>query len=44
MLIGDDYQSEGEAAGEVVETQSIKNALAFPWPAELPSGSNLLHG
>lgn len=44
MLIGDGYQSEGEAAGKVVETQSMKSALAFPWPAELPVGGNLLHG
>ena len=27
-----------------METHSIKNALAFPWPSELPVGGNLLHG
>ena len=44
VLIGDDYPPEGEAAGKVVETQSIKSALALPWPAELSAGANLLHG
>ena len=44
VLIGDDYPPEGEAAGEVVETQNIKSALALPWPAELAPGRHRVHG
>ena len=44
VLIGDDYPPEGEAQGKVAETQSIKSALALPWPAELSSGLHRIHG
>ena len=44
VLIGDDYPPEGEALGQPVATQSIKSALALPWPAELPVGRHRLHG
>ena len=44
VLIGDDYQPEGEAEGQVVTTQSIKSALALPWPAEVSAGTHLIHG
>ena len=44
VLIGDDYQPKGEADGQVVTTQSIKSALALPWPAELGVGRHLVHG
>ena len=44
VLIGDDYSPEGEAQGEVVSTQTIKSALALPWPAELSEGSRRIHG
>ena len=44
VLTGDDYQPEGEADGLVVTTQSIKSALALPWPAELGVGRHLFHG
>ena len=44
VLIGDDYPPEGEATGHVIETQTIKSALALPWPAELPPGRHTLHG
>ena len=44
VLIGDDYQPVGEAEGQVVMTQSIKSALALPWPAELSAGGHLIHG
>lgn len=44
VLIGDDYQSEGEAEGQVVTTQSIKSALALPWPADISAGLHLIHG
>ena len=44
VLIGDDYPPEGEAQGKVTETQSIKSALALPWPAELSAGRHRIHG
>ena len=44
VLIGEDYPAEGEAQGKVAEMQSIKSALALPWPAELPTGLNRIHG
>ena len=44
VLIGDDYPPEGEALGQVVTTQSIKSALALPWPAELDTGTHLIGG
>ena len=43
-LIGDDYPPEGEALGKVVRTQTIKSALALPWPAELAAGGYRIHG
>ena len=43
-LIGDDYPPEGEALGQVVTTQTIKSALALPWPAELGAGVYRIHG
>ena len=44
VLIGDDYPPEDEAEGVVATTQTIKSALALPWPAELAAGSNRIHG
>ena len=44
VLIGDDYPPEGEALGQVVTTQSIKSALALPWPAELDAGTHRIGG
>ncbi|MXY79357.1 MAG: sulfite oxidase [Chloroflexi bacterium] len=44
VLIGDDYPPEGEALGTVVTEQSIKSALALPWPATLASGSQRIRG
>ncbi|MCY3922761.1 MAG: sulfite oxidase [Chloroflexi bacterium] len=44
VLIGDDYEPEGEAEGRVVMVQSIKSALALPWPAELSAESHRLEG
>lgn len=43
-LIGDDYPPEGEAPGTVATTQTIKSALALPWPAQLPAGESRIHG
>ena len=44
VLIGDDYPPEGEALGQVAYEQSIKSALALPWPAELTAGAHRIHG
>ncbi len=43
-LIGDDYPPEGEAPGKVATTQTIKSALALPWPAQLPAGASRIYG
>ena len=43
-LIGDAYPPEGEALGRLVTTQTIKSALALPWPADLAAGENRVHG
>ena len=44
VLIGDDYPHEGPAEGPPLTEQSIKSALALPWPARLPAGPQLVHG
>ena len=44
VLIGDEFPTEGEANGQVVDVQNIKSALALPWPAELTAGRNRIHG
>ena len=44
VLQGDDYGSEGEAAGRVITQQSIKSALALRWPAEVAPGAQNLRG
>ena len=44
ILIGDDYPPEGEAEGKVARIQTIKSALALPWPAELAAGPHRVHG
>ncbi len=44
VLIGDDYPQEGEAEGKVVSTQTVKSALALPWPSDLPAGTHRIHG
>ena len=44
VLIGEDYPPEGEADGVVVTTQTVKSALALPWPAEIPSSRQRIHG
>ena len=44
VLIGDDYPPEGPAEGAPLTEQSIKSALALPWPARLPAGPRLVHG
>jgi len=44
VLIGDDYPPEGEAQGKVAGMQSIKSALALPFPAGLSAGRHRIHG
>ncbi|MCY3568582.1 MAG: sulfite oxidase [Chloroflexi bacterium] len=44
VMLGEDYDPEGEAEGTVVTRQSIKSALALPWPARLNRGEHRLHG
>ncbi len=44
VLLGDEYEAEGEAAGAVITQQSIKSALALPWPAEVAPGAQNLRG
>lgn len=44
VLIGDDYPPEDEALGQPVTTQTVKSALALPWPAELAPGRQRLQG
>ncbi|MXZ87876.1 MAG: sulfite oxidase [Dehalococcoidia bacterium] len=44
VLIGDDYPPEGDADGQPVTRQTVKSALALPWPAELEAGSHRLQG
>ena len=43
-LIGDAYPPEGRSDGVVATEQNVKSALALPWPAELPSSRQRLHG
>ena len=44
VLIGDDYPPEGEAEGKVAREQTIKSALALPWPATVPPGRHRILG
>ncbi|MYF76547.1 MAG: molybdopterin-dependent oxidoreductase, partial [Acidobacteria bacterium] len=44
VLIGDSYPPGGRAMGQVAAVQTIKSALALPWPAELGPGPHTLHG
>ena len=44
VLIGPDYPAEGRATGRIATVQTIKSALALPWPAELGPGAHTLHG
>ena len=44
VLIGDDYPPDGEAEGEAITAQTVKSALALPWPAELSEGLRRIHG
>ncbi len=43
-LIGDAYPPEGDSLGRPLTTQTVKSALALPWPAELAAGEHRLYG
>ena len=44
VLIGDDYEPEGEAQGTVATWQSIKSTLMLPMPAQLRPGAQRVRG
>ena len=44
VLIGDDYEQEGEASGQVATLQSIKSVLMLPLPGKLPAGPQVIRG
>lgn len=44
VLVGDAYPAEGKAKGKVITLQSIKSALALPWPARLHPGPQVVRG
>ena len=44
VLTGERYESEGQAPGRVVTEQTIKSALALPWPARLSGSEHRLEG
>ncbi len=44
VLIGEDNPPEGKASGRVATTQTIKSALALPWPAHLKAGRCRIRG
>ena len=44
VLIGGDYPAEPPAEGQPLNAQTVKSALALPWPAELPAGLHVLRG
>ena len=44
VLIGDAYPPEGQAEGTVVTEQTVKSALALPWPVELDAGPHRIAG
>ena len=44
VLIGDGYPPKGEADGVVVTAQTVKSALALPWPAAILSSRQRIRG
>jgi sulfane dehydrogenase subunit SoxC len=44
VLVGPDYQAQGDALGPAVTTQVMKSALCLPWPATLKSGQQKVVG
>lgn len=44
VLIGDAYPAEDNRLGPAVTVQTVKSALALPWPAELAAGPHRIYG
>jgi sulfane dehydrogenase subunit SoxC len=44
VLVGEEYTPEGEANGQVITLQTIKSALALPWPAPMLPGTQRIYG
>jgi len=44
VLIGPDYQPQGQAKGPPVNQQVLKSALELPWPAQLKAGQQKVMG
>ncbi len=44
VLIGPDYQPQPPAKGPILYDNSMKSAIALPWPAELKAGSQSIFG
>jgi sulfane dehydrogenase subunit SoxC len=44
VLVGPDYQAQGEALGPAVTAQVMKSALCLPWPATLKAGPQKVVG
>jgi len=44
VLVGEEYTPEGEARGQVITMQTIKSALALPWPAQMTPGVHRIYG
>ena len=44
VLIGDAYELEGEASGQVATLQSIKSVLMLPLPGKLEAGPQVIRG
>ncbi|MCQ3813884.1 MAG: sulfite oxidase [Acidimicrobiia bacterium] len=44
VLINDNYKPDGRAKGAPITEQTIKSALALPWPTRLSAGKHLIHG
>lgn len=44
VLVGDEYEEEGQAKGKIATLQSIKSTLILPWPATLKEGKHVIRG
>jgi len=44
VLIGPDYPPEPPAKGRILTTQTVKSAVALPWPATLRAGKQRIIG
>jgi DMSO/TMAO reductase YedYZ molybdopterin-dependent catalytic subunit len=44
VLIGPDFPEKPPAKGPILTLQTLKSAIALPWPATLSAGQNLIRG